>query len=484
SDAGDRGRGGARWWRGWCGPRVRHRRRWRGRSLWSHVCDGHRRRCAVGERRRDVRCRAHDLVEARERRAHGRRSVVGRGQRERIEGIVQGRGRGRLLDHRCFRDGRCHGGWWRGRGGGIVSPIDADGCAALTALDRDYLARHPPVVDVVRHREAVATLGANDGPGHRPVAYTAAALMASKFWVMHGAMKPVSRGRKEVRSRYPSGAWLLACWLVALPVHADPPGADLSSRPRSGPDMLADLGADSAPPTKDPRAHAVSADAPHDAHDHPSADEPDDVDDVDDPIEDPLFEHSLPNEGSDDAEDSIEDPPPDHEDDATDDDVVDVDGADRADDGASPSTALPDPEARHPKAKLYGDPRPPGVRGVPMGTTRYTRTGLHLRANLGLGYLHIFNSSSAHLGDDAFSAEDAAVAALPLDLELWAGGALTRDLALNLVIRSGQASGGKLHATPDTLDLKGGLTTAFLGAGLLYHLDPARGWLVGLAAGF
>lgn len=305
--------------------------------------------------------------------------------------------------------------------------------------------------------------------------------MASKFWVMHGAMKPVSRGRKEVRSRYPSGAWLLACWLVALPVHADPPGADLSSRPRSGPDMLADLGADSAPPTKDPRAHAVSADAPHDAHDHPSADEPDDVDD---PIEDPLFEHSLPNEGSDDAEDSIEDPPPDHEDDATDDDVVDVDGADRADDGASPSTALPDPEARHPKAKLYGDPRPPGVRGVPMGTTRYTRTGLHLRANLGLGYLHIFNSSSAHLGDDAFSAEDAAVAALPLDLELWAGGALTRDLALNLVIRSGQASGGKLHATPDTLDLKGGLTTAFLGAGLLYHLDPARGWLVGLAAGF
>lgn len=305
--------------------------------------------------------------------------------------------------------------------------------------------------------------------------------MASKFWVMHGAMKPVSRGRKEVRSRYPSGAWLLACWLVALPVHADPPGADLSSRPRSGPDMLADLGADSAPPTKDPRAHAVSADAPHDAHDHPSADEPDDVDD---PIEDPLLEHSLPNEGSDDAEDSIEDPPPDHEDDATDDDVVDVDGADRADDGASPSTALPDPEARHPKAKLYGDPRPPGVRGVPMGTTRYTRTGLHLRANLGLGYLHIFNSSSAHLGDDAFSAEDAAVAALPLDLELWAGGALTRDLALNLVIRSGQASGGKLHATPDTLDLKGGLTTAFLGAGLLYHLDPARGWLVGLAAGF
>lgn len=305
--------------------------------------------------------------------------------------------------------------------------------------------------------------------------------MASKFWVMHGAMKPVSRGRKEVRSRYPSGAWLLACWLVALPVHADPPGADLSSRPRSGPDMLADLGADSAPPTKDPRAHAVSADAPHDAHDHPSADEPDDVDD---PIEDPLLEHSLPDEASDDAEDSIEDPPPDHEDDATDDDVVDVDGADRADDGASPSTALPDPEARHPKAKLYGDPRPPGVRGVPMGTTRYTRTGLHLRANLGLGYLHIFNSSSAHLGDDAFSAEDAAVAALPLDLELWAGGALTRDLALNLVIRSGQASGGKLHATPDTLDLKGGLTTAFLGAGLLYHLDPARGWLVGLAAGF
>lgn len=308
--------------------------------------------------------------------------------------------------------------------------------------------------------------------------------MASKFWVMHGAMKPVSRGRKEVRSRYPSGAWLLACWLVALPVHADPPGADLSSRPRSGPDMLADLGADSAPPTKDPRAHAVSADAPHDAHDHPSADEPDEPDDVDDPIEDPLLEHSLPDEGSDDAEDPIEDPPPGHEDDATDDDVVDVDGADRADDGASPSTALPDPEARHPKAKLYGDPRPPGVRGVPMGTTRYTRTGLHLRANLGLGYLHIFNSSSAHLGDDAFSAEDAAVAALPLDLELWAGGALTRDLALNLVIRSGQASGGKLHATPDTLDLKGGLTTAFLGAGLLYHLDPARGWLVGLAAGF
>src|SRR5690606_28660945 len=211
---------------------------------------------------------------------HGRESVVGSPQRDRIEGSVNGGGRGRLSDHRCFRDGWCLVGWGRGRGGGIVSPIVADGCAALTALDRDYLARHPPVVDVVRHREAVATLGANDGPGHRPVAYTAAALMASKFWVMHGAMKPVSRGRKEVRSRYPSGAWLLACWLVALPVHADPPGADLSSRPRSGPDMLADLGADSAPPTKDPRAHAVSADAPHDAHDHPSADEPDDVDDV------------------------------------------------------------------------------------------------------------------------------------------------------------------------------------------------------------
>lgn len=136
-------------------------------------------------------------------------------------------------------------------------------------------------------------------------------------------------------------------------------------------------------------------------------------------------------------------------------------------------------------AKLYADPPPPELEGVYMGTTRYTRTGLHLRANVGAGYLHIFNSSAANLEDQPdFSVENSSVSAVPTHVELWLGGALQRDLALNLVVRLGHASGGRLRSGTHELQLQGGLSTAFLGAGLIYHLDPAHGWLVGLAAGF
>lgn len=136
-------------------------------------------------------------------------------------------------------------------------------------------------------------------------------------------------------------------------------------------------------------------------------------------------------------------------------------------------------------AKLYADPPPPELEGVYMGTTRYTRTGLHLRANVGAGYLHIFNSSAANLEDQPdFSVENSSVSAVPTHVELWLGGGLRRDLALNLVVRFGHASGGRLRSGTHELELQGGLSTAFLGAGLLYHLDPAHGWLVGLVAGF
>jgi hypothetical protein len=120
-----------------------------------------------------------------------------------------------------------------------------------------------------------------------------------------------------------------------------------------------------------------------------------------------------------------------------------------------------------------------------MGSPLYTRTGFHARAHVGLSYLHIFNSSATNLGNQPdFNVEKASVSAVPLDLELWLGGALRRDLALSFVLRAGQAGGGTLHTDLQRVRLEGGVTTAFLGAGLVYYPSPARGWLLGVAAGF
>lgn len=147
------------------------------------------------------------------------------------------------------------------------------------------------------------------------------------------------------------------------------------------------------------------------------------------------------------------------------------------------SDSAPPPE--EPLPLVYADPAPPELRAVYMGSTLYTRTGFHARLHLGASYLHIFNSSATNLGDQPdFNVENASVTAGPVDFELWLGGALRRDLALNFVLRAGQASSGTLHSDLRDLTLEGGLRTAFLGAGLLYYLDPARGWWLGLAAGF
>lgn len=294
--------------------------------------------------------------------------------------------------------------------------------------------------------------------------------MASYFLVLHPGGTPCStptRGRRRLsRGRSWALATALAHLLASSPGWANPLDADQSSTTRT-----------EAPPADDAAPLEENDDAPS-PEDEPTAD--------DEPVPDPTSADARPAD-----EDTADDELADEE---TADDTPDDDAPSHEDE---PTAAPPIPP---PTARLYADPAPPEVRGVYMGTPRYTRTGLHVRATLGAGYLHIFNSSAANTGDQPdFSVENSSVSAVPTTFELWIGGALRRDLALNLVIRGGRASNGRLHADVRNADgqdsgiqdadgqevsLEGGLTTAFLGVGLLYHLDPAQGWLIGVAAGF
>lgn len=269
----------------------------------------------------------------------------------------------------------------------------------------------------------MATLGANDGTGHRSVAYTATALVASYFSGRGGPA--LCTCGPYLRRRSPR--IVLSVWLIAGPALGESPagplGADQSRAARS----------EAAPAADSPRSEAGDEDT------HPDA----------------------PQRADGDAADPEADEPPPQEPEA-------------------PSAEQP----REPVTKLYSDPLPPQVNGIHMGTPLYTRTGLHARVTVGMSYLHIFNSSAANLGEQTnLNVEHSSVSAAPVELELWLGGALLRDLALNLVLRTGQASTGRLHTDLQNLPLAGGLTTAFVGVGLVYYLDPAWGWLIGAAAG-
>lgn len=120
-----------------------------------------------------------------------------------------------------------------------------------------------------------------------------------------------------------------------------------------------------------------------------------------------------------------------------------------------------------------------------MGTTFHTRTGWFARASAGASYLHIFRSTASTQveGTEAFTGTSSVDAVLA-EAELAVGGSFARDIGLGLVTRFGEASSASLSTEGESLDLRGGLTTRFLGLTALLYPSSEIGWFLGASAGF